>query len=281
MTQPVSASSHAHDHEHHDHDHHHHHHEQITWRDWTQAGVLLGLGAYFAFLIASGTISNYINLRFISLIYIGSGIFLLLGGWQAFRLLRLTATEKPKRGDEHHHHDHAHDHDHNHGQMSILALLLCALPLILAVAVPSRPLGAEAVSGGVSLEPIGVASVNSYELAPEDRNVLDWLREYARVENPAELNGLPVDVIAFVYREPGMTDTQFMAARFTVSCCVADAFAVGLPVEYADAPSLDEGAWVRVRGTLQAGEFDGERIPIIQPESVEPADQPDTPYLFS
>ncbi len=260
MTQPVHT---------HDHDHHHEHESAATWRDWTQAGVLLGLGAYFAFLIASGMISNYINLRFISLIYLGSGIFLLLGFWQSWRLLRSQTAD-----------DHAH-HDHSHGQMSLWALLLTGLPLILAVTVPSRPLGVEAVSGGVSLEPIGVASVTSYELTPEQRNVLDWLREYARVENPAELDGLPVDVVAFVYREPGMTDTQFMAARFTVSCCVADAFAVGLPVDYENAPSLSEGAWVRVRGTLQAGTFDGEHIPVIQPVSVEPVDQPDTPYLFS
>lgn len=264
MTSPATPDPHAHP------------AQQRT--DWVMVTILLGLGAYFTFLIASGKIAYYINERFVALVAVGAGLFLLLGFWQAWTLLRAD-DDKPKHDHAHEHHHHEHDHDH--GSLSWITLSVVSLPLLLAVLFPSQPLGAEAVSGGVSLEPIGVASTTSYALAPEDRNVLDWLREFNRASNPAELDGLPVDVIAFVYREPGMTETQFMASRFTVSCCVADAFAIGLPVEYADAAALDEGAWVRIRGTLQAGTFDGERVPIVRPESIDPAEQPETPYVYS
>lgn len=255
-----------------------HEHHNAPTSEWIMTTILLGLGAYFTFLILSGKIANYINERFVALVAVGAGLFLLLGFWQAWTLLRPTDGKSKHDHDHEHHH---HDHDHEHGSVSWITLSVVSLPLLLALLFPSQPLGAEAVSGGVSLEPIGVASTTSYALAPEDRNVLDWLREYSRADNPAELNGLPVDVVAFVYREPGMTETQFMASRFTVSCCVADAFAIGLPVEYADAAALDEGAWVRIRGTLQAGTFDGERVPIVRPDSIDPAEQPDTPYLYS
>lgn len=239
------------------------------WREWFKALILLGLGLYFIVLIVTDNLSNYINLRFMWLSYVAVGLFVLLGGWSALRLLRGSQQL-------------AYATSTAHVPITWLNIALVSIPLVLATLIPSQPLGAEAVTGGISLEPIGGASAEaSYRIPPEERNVLDWLREYNSVQNPAELNGLPVDIVGFVYREPDMSEGQFMVARFTVSCCVADAFAVGLPVQVAGQGDLADGAWVRVRGTLQAGSFRGEQVPIIIPESVEPVPEPATPYLYS
>lgn len=236
--------------------------------EWVKTTILIGMSLYFFVLIFSGNLSNYINLRFAWLSYLGGFIFLGLGLWSAITLLR-----KRDYSDEHH---------HTHSHLSWRVLFVVGLPLIFAVFLPSQPLGADAISGGISLEPIGGVSAEArYDVPPIERNVLDWLRAFDTVANPAELNGLPVDIVAFVYREPEMGTTQFMAARFTLSCCVADAFAVGMPVEYADAPNLDDGAWVRIQGTLEAGDFRGGVVPIIMPEMIEPIDAPDNPYLYS
>lgn len=238
------------------------------WQDWLKTFVLLGMGIYFVVLILSGDLANYINLRFAWLTYLGAAIFWLLGLWSAYRSFIAQSSTVL--------------HGTNHTPLTWGAISVVAIPLILATAIPSQPLTADAISGGVSFEPIGgVSAEASYTIPPLERNVLDWLREFNRAENPATLDGLPVDVIAFVYREPSMTDTQFMAARFTLSCCVADAFAIGMPVEYTNASNLADGIWVRVQGTLEAGEFDGEFMPIVRPNSVEEVETPETPYLYS
>lgn len=238
------------------------------WQEWLKTLVLLGMALYFIVLIISGDLANYINLRFAWLTWVGAGIFCLLGLWSAYRTFFARNTPIV--------------HSSNHTPLTWGAIGVVAIPLILATAIPSQPLTADAISGGVSFEPIGgVQAEASYSIPPIERNVLDWLREFSRAENPATLDGLPVDVIAFVYREPGMTDTQFMAARFTLSCCVADAFAIGMPVEADNAQDFADGIWIRVQGTLQAGTFDGEFMPIITPTSIEEVETPETPYLYS
>ena len=89
---------------------------------------------------------------------------------------------------------------------------MVAFPLLLAILIPSRSLGIEAVNGGVSLNPVGVAGVTR---SPLDRNILDWLREFDRAATPAQFNGSPVDVIGFVYRDRfiPMMDSCWRASR--------------------------------------------------------------------
>ena len=242
----------------------------IHWQDWLKALILLGLGVYFSLLIITGNLTNYINIRFAWLAYIGAVGFLTLGIWSVRGLL------KPHHHDEHEH------HDHHHMPLSWSALGIVAIPLLIATFVPSQPLGAEAVSGGISLEPIsGVNVAASFSIPPEDRNILDWLRTFNQTENPAELDGLPVKVIGFVYREAGMEATQFMVARFTLSCCVADALAIGLPVELDNAAEFADGIWVQIEGELQAGQFRGDLMPTIRPTSIEEIEAPKNPYLYS
>jgi uncharacterized repeat protein (TIGR03943 family) len=159
-------------------------------------------------------------------------------------------------------------------------LAIAAFPLILAAVIPSRPLGIEAVNGGISLSPVGGEAASAFTRSPLDRNVLDWLRLFNDSETSAEFNGQPVDVIGFVYREPVFNDEEFMVARFTMSCCVADAFAIGLPVMFEDATQFTDGVWVRVQGTLKASDFEENFIPVVQSTSVEIVSEPEQPYLY-
>lgn len=240
----------------------------LDWQEWLKAFLLLAMAIYFAFLLISGKLSNYINLRFAWLSYLALGIFLALGIWNLFRLIsgRYRIFK----------------HSNAHLPLPLAGLFMMALPLVFAVALPSEPLGADAISGGLSLAPIGGVNAQArYDLPPLERNVLDWLRAFEEASTPAELNGLPVDIVAFVYRESTMNSSQFMAARFTLSCCVADAFAIGMPVQAENAQDFADGQWVRIQGTLQAGDFRGESVPIIIPSSIEPVEAPANPYLYS
>lgn len=242
---------------------HEHDHRRALIAEYAKALLLIGLGVYFVAVIATGSLSNYINARFSWLSYVAAALFLLIGGYNLLHLL--TAH----RGHDHEHHDHA--------PISWAALVVVSVPLVLGTLIPSRPLGAESVGGSVS---ITAASVDNMVMAiePSKRNVLDWLRVFYATSDATTLNGQPVDVIGFVYREPEFTATQFMVARFTVSCCVADANAIGMPVEWQG--QIEQGEWVRVVGTIEAGEFRGDTTPMVRAESVEVVEQPEHPYLY-
>jgi putative membrane protein len=252
---------------HHDHDHHNH---RPDWKGWAQALILLGMAAILAELLITGQIANYINLSFAWLTVLATLIFAVLGG---LRVLALT------RGGQHDHADHDHA-GHDHGALSWGAVAIVASPLFFAVFVPSTPLGVEA-AGSVSTSLVAAASATVAEVPAAERNVLDWLRAINAQPTAAVFNGDPVNVTGFIYREPGWPADQVMIARFTISCCVADASALGLPVRLADGQVVEEGAWYAISGTMQAGEFRGETMPMIQPVTIEPVAIPQNPYLYS
>ncbi len=230
---------------------------------WGKTLILLGLGLYLTLLIATGSLNYYINQRFAWLVYVGAAIFFLLAlvsFWQSWR--------RPA------------GHYHQNYEISWDILLVAAFPLLLSLLIPARALGIEAVNGGVSLNPVGRASAAAFNRSPLDRNILDWLREFERAATPAAFNGQPVDVVGFVYREPHFDADKFMVARFTMSCCVADAFPIGLPAQFAAAADYEAGVWVRLRGQLQAGTFADEFFPIALVESIERVEQPEQPYLY-
>ncbi|HYO88338.1 MAG TPA: TIGR03943 family protein [Candidatus Limnocylindrales bacterium] len=248
-----------------------HNHEELHRRaraqGWLKTGLLLGLGVYFSVLILTGSLNNYINPRFAWLTFVAAGVFFLLGGYNLYMLVR---------GQDEDGHDHGHDHTVSWG-----ALLLLGVPLALGVPIPSQPLGADAVGGSISTtSSAGVVDATTFTIAPEYRNVLDWLRVFNAASDYTALEGQPANVIGFVYLEPDMPADEFMAARFTISCCVADASAIGLPVLWAGASGLPQGGWVQVQGVIEVAEVDGETRPVLRATSVETVAQPEQPYLF-
>ena len=256
----------------HDHDHAHDKlHARARLQAQIKALLLVGLGLYFAWNIVSGNLANYINARFAWLSYVAAAILLVLGLWQLWLLLRGQSTE----------HTHDHEHEHDHG-VSWGVIGIVALPLLLGTLVPSRPLGVEAIDGNISISQAAASadSVATFTIAPLERNVLDWLRVFNSTADFTELNGQPADLTGFVYTEPSFGEAQFMIARYAVSCCVADASALGVPATWPDSASLEAGQWVRVQGSFQVATFRDDLLPVLQVETLEPIEQPDHPYLY-
>ena len=154
------------------------------------------------------------------------------------------------------------------------------MPLVLGTLIPSRPLGAEAVSGDMNVASgTTIGNTQSFNVPPEQRNVLDWLRAFNSGDYQ-QFNGLPADVIGFVYTEPTFDENKFMVARFAISCCVADASALGVPVFWEQAEDLPQGEWIRVKGAFDLDSFRGDDLPVLQAASVEVVPQPEHPYLY-
>ncbi len=256
---------------------HEHHEHTNTTQDWLRVGILGGFGVYFTYNIVSGNLANYINVRFMWLSYVAAGLFLVLTAASLWQLLKHDADNCDGAGCACSHDNH--DHDHQHGT-TWAVIITAALPLLMGVMIPSQPLGAEAVNGSIRTSAVNSASGSGFTIAPEQRNVLDWLREFNVSDDYATINGQPADVIGFVYREPDYPDEYFMIARFTVSCCVADASAIAMPVQYSGADELEQGTWVRVSGLVEAREFQGDTAPVIYQATVDAVDAPEHPYLY-
>ncbi|GAB1420015.1 hypothetical protein MASR2M15_00890 [Anaerolineales bacterium] len=229
--------------------------------EWVQAFTLLGFAIYLLFLLMSGNLAHYINLRFTWLIVLAMGSFGILGIYKSWILIQ--------RKHEH--------HAHSVGWMGIFIMLA---PLLIAMIVPSQPLGYEAIVDGVSSRIINDSGVVRMMIRPEERTILDWSRELNLVNNSYAFDGQMVDVIGFIYREPQFKAGDFMLSRFTISCCVAEAVAIGLPARGNASEPLEDGQWVRVQGKMQSGEFDGMVVPIIQVDSIDSIPVPDKPYLY-
>ncbi|MEL7433009.1 MAG: TIGR03943 family protein [Chloroflexota bacterium] len=253
-------------------------------QQFAKAFILLGLGLYFCYNIFAGQLSNYINTRFMWLSWVAAGLFLLLG---VFALYAWWTNQSA----DHSHHDHGHAHgddcdhdDHHHHDhdynISWKVIAVCAFPLVMGTLVPSQPLGVEAINGEVAISAVPINSATAADIDPLERNILDWIRLFGN-GNPTAYAGEPVDLIGFVYREPDFAEDQLMVVRFTVSCCVADSSAVGLPVEAGDISLADipDGEWVRVQGNIGVSTFQGQESGVVLLSSIEITEQPATPYL--
>ncbi len=224
--------------------------------------------------ISSGTVAFYINQRFEWLILVGALIYLALALTLIYTVLNpgsktlaQTLTSQPRSAFA-----------------SWSAVLLLAVPAIVGALAPARPLGASAIGArGIGLQSAPASAAGAALKRPVNgpRTILDWLREMSSTPDPAALAGQQVDVVGFVYRDdPRFEKTQFMVSRFSVSCCVADAAALGLIVETDARDSLKQDQWVRVVGRFTTGKFANSDIAIVKAEKIEPTEQPAQPYLY-
>ena len=251
---------------------------------WIQVAIAGLMGLDLIYYLITGNIANYIAIKYVWLTWIAAGIFLTLAAIKALNLVRQEVPEH-----DHHQCDHAHAHHaHDHGTAQTwLGLGIVALPLVFGVLAPSNPLDSRAVDKPIASDLSSISAPQAsvrLDIAPQERNILDWISAFATAADPAVLNGQQVDVIGFVYRDARFQrPNQFMVARFVMSCCAADAQAIGLIVEWPDAPTFQDDDWVRVRGTIKITEFDGSLAPVIIADgdhAIEIVDQPQNPYLY-
>lgn len=92
--------------------------------------------------------------------------------------------------------------------------------------------------------------------------------------------GKQLETLGFVYREPGLGDKQFVVARFSVTCCTADASVFGILVESEDASKWAKDSWVKVRGKLELRQVDGYDMLVLKGAKIEPVKAPKDPYVY-
>jgi putative membrane protein len=106
-----------------------------------------------------------------------------------------------------------------------------------------------------------------------------WLT--ALYTQPDRYADTPIEVVGFVYKDEELFGPEeFVPARMVMVCCAADMQISGLLCRFEGASSLAVDSWVLVRGVVGDTEFQGERIPIIEAQSVQPCDKPEPDYVY-
>nr|MBN1229812.1 TIGR03943 family protein [Anaerolineae bacterium] len=235
-----------------------------------QALLLILMAIFFAQKLVSGTLYFYIGTRFGWLVLLA--VILLIAIASSYNLVDQQQPAGTAKTDR-----------YEGNRKAAWSMLLVTLPLILGVLVPAQPLGAGAVTNrGFAMAPGGSESAEQHTLAaiPGERNLLDWARIIHAQTDPTALNGVEAEVIGFVYRGSRLSADQIMVGRFVITCCVADAIAVGLVVQSPDVSGLPVDSWVRAQGHFSEGMLDGVPTIILMAESIQPIQQPEQPYLY-
>ncbi|MBP8047600.1 MAG: TIGR03943 family protein [Anaerolineales bacterium] len=234
-----------------------------------QALLLLGLCVFFASKAASGQLTYYINLRFVPLTIFG--IILLAVLAQTL----FTEIKRSRQSEE--------EDDHEHAPVSA-NLWFMLLPLLIGVLIPARPLDSSALAtkGFNTNAPLVSAdsSAQLFETDSEERNVLDWIKLFNFESDLTQFVGQKASVIGFVYFDETLGKNQFFVSRFVVSCCAADGFAIAMVGEWPQASTLEEDAWVLVKGRVRVITLNDQSVPLIEAESVQSIPVPEQPYLF-
>jgi len=245
-----------------------------------KALLLLGLGLFLYTRLTSGTLYFYISERF-GWLTLAAILGLLVVGISYGMGRKVPAEEACSHDHTTGGHNHSHDHSHAIGWGGAL---IVALPIILGLLTPPRPLGANAlavrelsVSGLASALPAAVQGATAK--ADTERSVLDWVLAFqAGAQVGESFAGRGADVVGFVHRREGDGEGRFWLTRYVVGCCVADAAPVGLWVDWPGAASLDADSWVRVQGALV--EETGAVAPLLQAHTVVIVSPPNQPYLY-
>lgn len=239
-----------------------------------QALILACLGMFLLFKVVDGRILLYISQRFI--------VIVLLAAVGLIVLAQLVLRERPIQDTDAA--EAAHEEHHHEEKRPGWALWLVALPLLAGLLVPERPLGASTLqSRGINTSSVvsaGGSAGQSLATNPDERSVLDWIRIVSDSPDSRAYEGQAADVTGFVYHDIRFRKDQFLVGRFAITCCVADAVALGMVVDWPEAAGLPDNTWVRVRGQVHSYAMDGKNLPSVQAQAVETIPQPEQPYLF-
>lgn len=167
-------------------------------------------------------------------------------------------------------------------QWSLMVLLAVAVFGLIYV---PRPFASDtALARGIA-DPVGLTRSQPQRFVrntpPEERSLIDWIRILNVYPEPDAYTDDPVNVSGFVIHPSDWSENHMMVARFVLTCCAADAYPVGLPVQLkGDRDEFAPDSWVAIQGQMMTETLDGQRRLVIQPNEVTAIPEPNNPYEF-
>lgn len=116
---------------------------------------------------------------------------------------------------------------------------------------------------------------------PEERSLLDWVRTLNVYPEPDAYTGQKVKVQGFVIHPPELPKEYLLLSRFVITCCAADAYPVGLPVQLnLSRKTYPPDTWLEVEGQMITANIADKRQLTIQASSIKPISEPPNPYNY-
>lgn len=168
------------------------------------------------------------------------------------------------------------------GWGSFLLLTAAILGLIIT---PRAFASQTALDRGVT-ELIGATRVQPQafraQVRPEERSLVDWVRTLNVYPEPDAYTGQKVKVQGFVIHQPNVSQEYIFLARFILTCCAADAYPVGLPVQLPSSSrqQYPPDTWLEVEGQMTTQTIGEKRQLTIAANSLKKIPQPQNPYSY-
>lgn len=259
--------------------------------------VLLGFALFFFLTIQSGQVLKYVHPRNVPFIKFAVIAMVLIS------LFFIPEVFKPQRI-----------------KVSSIPLLFFILPLIMAFLLPTQSFNSDYISYGDLKLQGNSGNVDNPEIKTEyseedeynediyideysdaeNKNIIEsnrnelqlidetiimdndnyvrWIQEI--YENIEKYNGKKIQVSGFVFKDEQFEDNEFVSARMMMVCCAADMQPIGFLCRYDNAAELKVDTWIRVYGTIEKGEFNGNVIPVIEADKVENTEKPEFDYVY-
>ncbi|MGV0815747.1 TIGR03943 family protein [Mycolicibacterium boenickei] len=230
----------------------------------TENALLLLIGVSTAIITLTGVFTRYVKPSLLP--YLAATSVLLI-------LLALASIVRDIR---HGGHDDSHDHPHSRGVAWLLLVPIALLAFVVPPAIRPDAASVTAVSTDVLRRPFPPLPDGP---AP-DISLPDVLIRVAQ-DSAGTLNDRRITVTGFTMRDGDRTDL----ARVVIICCAADAQLARIHLAGPAAAQIagyPENTWLRVEGTVPAGQSDSSRntVPTMTALSVARTDPPKHPYAY-
>lgn len=229
----------------------------------TENALLLLIGVSTAIIAATGSYTRYVKPTLLPFL-IATAVLLI-----ALALAAITRDIRRGNGGKHNH-----GHAHRSGTAWLLLIPIAMLAFVVPPAIRPDAASVTEVSTDVLRRPFAPLPDGR---APE-LSLPDVLIRVAQ-DTAGTLDGRTITVSGFTMRDGNRTDL----ARVVIICCAADAQLARIQLSgpvAAQVSGYPENTWVRVEGTIPAGQGDSGRrhIPTISVRSVARTDPPAHPY---
>ena len=161
---------------------------------------------------------------------------------------------------------------------AILGLLIAPKPLASAKAMQQQ------TSASVTVTRSNPQSFRANQ-DPAERSLVEWVRLLNVYPEPDAYQGQAMEISGFVLPSiagDGLPSDYIWLARFTITCCAADAYPLRLPVQLPSGGprSYDADTWLAVTGTAQTATLGRDRQLVVQATQIRPIDAPANPYEY-
>ncbi len=255
--------------------------------------ILLGFALFFFLIIQSGQVLTYVHPRIVPYMYFAIIVIILM---VLFSLPDLRRRQK---------------------NVTYLPYLIFLLPLLTAFALPPQAMdtspisfgsanaGAEGSAGSRSDDSISSSGSNigdsnvaddsqsdqySYSgrepelqmidgsIVLDDDNFYQWSEEI--FTNMDAYAGKQIEATGFIMQNEQLIKNDFALARLLMTCCVADTVPIGFLCRYEESENLEDHSWIKVTGNIKVMDYNGQTLPVIVIDKLEPTSKPDNEYVY-